>query len=104
MARAHIDQTDLFAAEAGAATMSVVPEEADRAELVASTRAELLATLARARAAERLPWPNYTQSTLAEMRFDSISRWLPEDEAAALRDAFATELDRLYALEPPPPH
>jgi hypothetical protein len=35
---------------------------------------------------------------LAELRFDSIAGWLPENEAAALRAEFHRELDRLYAL------
>jgi hypothetical protein len=45
-----------------------------------------------------LPWKDLTQATLAELRFDSIAGWLPEDEAAALRAEFHRELDRLYAL------
>jgi hypothetical protein len=33
------------------------------------------------------------------MRFDGLAHWLPAEEAKALRDAYAKELDRLYALE-----
>lgn len=43
--------------------------------------------------------PDLTRATLAELRFHSIARWLPEDEAAELRAAFETELTRLYAAE-----
>jgi len=38
-----------------------------------------------------------TAATLAELRFDSIAGWPPQDEAAALRAEFHRELDRLYA-------
>jgi hypothetical protein len=44
-----------------------------------------------------LPWKDLTAATLAELRFDSIAGWLPQDEAAALRAGFHRELDRLYA-------
>jgi hypothetical protein len=40
-----------------------------------------------------------TRSTLAELRFNSISGWLPETEATSLRAAFETELNRLYESE-----
>lgn len=68
-------------------------------EFVARIRAELEATLAMVRVADRLPWPDLTRMTLAELRFRSIVRWLPEAEAAGLRAAFDTEMERLYALE-----
>ena len=50
--------------------------------------------------AASLPWKDLILVTLAELRFDSIAGWLPQDEAAALRAEFHRELDRLYA--PPP--
>ncbi len=68
-------------------------------ELVERVRAELTATLARVQAAEALPWPDLTQTTLAELRFNSIAGWLPEDEGASLRAAFAAEMSRLYEAE-----
>jgi hypothetical protein len=37
-----------------------------------------------------------TQTYMVEMRFNSMSRWLPRQEALALRKAFAAEMDRLY--------
>jgi hypothetical protein len=51
------------------------------------------------RAAELLLWPDLTRTTLAELRFNSIARWLPEDEAAALRQEFDAEMARLYDAE-----
>ena len=35
---------------------------------------------------------------LAELRFNSIAGWLPEDEASALRAAFQCEINRLYII------
>lgn len=89
-------QTDLFG-KAAARESAYVVTEADRAPV----RRDLYALLEKAEKAERLPW-DYTQAALAEMRMDSMSKWLPEDEAASLRQRFADELDRLYALEPQP--
>ena len=55
--------------------------------------------MARVRSAEReLPWRDLTEATLAELRFHSVARWLPEEEALALCATFQTELDRLYAV------
>jgi hypothetical protein len=68
------------------------------ADFVVRIRNELSGTLARVREAAALPWKDLTQATLAELRFDSIAGWLPEEEAAALRAAFHRELDRLYAV------
>ena len=79
------------------------PPEAVPAAYLARIRADAEALLARVTDAERLPWPDYTQSALAELRFEGLARWLPDAEAAPLRGAFARELDRLYALEPAPP-
>jgi hypothetical protein len=89
-------QPDLFAAAPQAEEPYRVTE-ADRAPV----RRDLYALLEKAQKAERLPW-DYTQAALAEMRVDSMSKWLPDDEAASLRQRFAEELDRLYALEPQP--
>ena len=68
-------------------------------EFVARIRAKLNSTLALARAAELPPWPDLTRTTLAELRFNSIARWLPDAEAVALRQAFDAELTRLYEAE-----
>ena len=68
-------------------------------EFVARIRSELNETLQPVRAAELLPWPNLTRTTLAEPRFHSLARWLPDAEATALRQAFDTEMTRLYDTE-----
>ena len=68
-------------------------------DFVARIRRELGATLGSVRGAARLPWPDLTQATLAELRFHSIARWLPGGEAAELRAAFEAEMARLYAAE-----
>lgn len=76
--------------------------EAPPADFVQRIRDELTGTVAQVHGAAALPWKDLTKATLAELRFDSIAGWLPEDEAAALRAAFHRELDRLYALLSPP--
>jgi hypothetical protein len=45
-----------------------------------------------------LPWGDLTAATLAELRFDSITNWLPEAEAIELRECFAREMARLWAI------
>lgn len=90
-------QLDLFGG-----SVNLPSVEAPPADFVQRVRDELTGTLARVRGAAVLPWRDLTQATLAELRFDSIAGWLPEDEAAALRAAFHHELDRLYALPAPP--
>lgn len=87
-------QLEMFAAEELRPPRVEMPPE-----FVAMVRDELLATLETARRAERLPWPDLTRATLAELRFRSMSRYLPDDEAAALWAAFDAELDRLHAAE-----
>lgn len=67
--------------------------------LLGSVRRELSAMLEAYRAAARLPEGDLTKATVAELRFHSLARALPEAEAAALTTAFDAELDRLYALE-----
>jgi hypothetical protein len=34
---------------------------------------------------------------MVEMRFNSVSNWLPREEAVSLRRQFAAEMGRLYA-------
>jgi hypothetical protein len=86
-------QPDLFAA-AGQAPLQEPPP----ADFIARVRGELTDTLARVREAAALPWKDLTATTLAELRFNSIAGWLPEDEASALRAAFQSEINRLYAI------
>lgn len=86
-------QADLFDAGPGSGV------EAPPDDFVARIRDELRETLALARGASALPWPDLTRATLAELRFRSVSNWLPPDEAEAMRAAFEAELARLYAAE-----
>ena len=86
-------QPDLFTA-AGQAHLQEPPP----ADFIARIRDELIDTLARVREAAALPWKDLTAATLAELRFNSIAGWLPEDEASALRAAFQCEINRLYII------
>jgi hypothetical protein len=62
----------------------------------AEVRAELMAVLAKARAAPQVPW-DAEQASLYRTVFPQMASWLPADEAARLRREFAAELDRLQA-------
>ena len=99
--RIATDQADLFAPAAPSAPSEApaAPEHDVPPAFIEQQRAILLGMLDLARGAARLPWPDYTQSALAELRFEGLARWLPEPEATKLRAAFAAELDRLYAAE-----
>jgi hypothetical protein len=57
-------------------------------------RAELIAILARARAAPQVPWEAKEASYWGTV-FPQMANWLPAEEAAELRRAFGTELERL---------
>jgi hypothetical protein len=94
MSKAHgAAQSDLFAAEAGdVSTGGEPPPES----FVARIRDELTATLARVTAADTLPWADGTKALLAEMRFHSVAKWLPESEAAELCNRFEAAMARLY--------
>jgi hypothetical protein len=59
-------------------------------------RAELLALLAKARAAPDVPWDS-KEASLYRTVFPQMANWLPAEEAAQLRLAFAAELTRLEA-------
>lgn len=89
--RSSARQGDLFAAQ---------PDllEPPPAEFVARIRDELSGTLARVRDAAALPWKDLTAATLAELRFNSIAAWLPQDEAEGLREKFAREMARLWDI------
>ena len=68
------------------------------ADFIERIRKELTYTLAMARDSAALPWADLTAATLAELRFDSITNWLPEAEAIELRECFAREMARLWAI------
>lgn len=86
------DQPDLFA-NGG----DVPPVEAPPSEFVARIRDELTGTLTKVCEAVSLPWKDLTAATLAELRFNSIAGWLPDEEAKMLRVSFRREMERLYA-------
>ena len=60
-------------------------QEPPSADFIARIRDELTGTLTQVREAAALPWKDLTAATLAELQFNSIAGWLPEDEANALR-------------------
>jgi hypothetical protein len=68
------------------------------ADFIERIRRELIDTLAMVRDSAALPWGDLTAATLAELRFDSITNWLPEAEAIELRECFAREMARLWAI------
>jgi hypothetical protein len=59
-------------------------------------RADLHRILAEARAAKTLPWDE-DKTSLYQVIFPQMSRWLPEEEAAQLCFEFEAELARLKA-------
>lgn len=93
MPRRNPSQPDLF----GDSRDPVDDFEPDEAFMEIVHR-DLDALMTKARDAEKFPWKDFTQSTLAEMRFEGLLKWLPPEEATRMHDAFAAELDRLYAL------
>lgn len=66
--------------------------EADPGEV----RAELHRILAEARAATSMPWDD-DRTALYRVIFPQMTNALPEDEAAQVRFAFMTEMERLQA-------
>ena len=87
-------QPDLFAEVGDTSAVEALPSD-----FIERIRGELTTTLARVREAVALPWKDLTTATLAELRFNSIAGWLPDDEAHALRVNFQREMNRLYAVE-----
>lgn len=92
-------QLDLFSEAPRGGGATAIQQEPPPADFIARIRGELNATLSMARDAASLPWKDLTQTTLAELRFNSIANWLPAEEADALRAAFDAEMTRLYDIE-----
>jgi len=61
-----------------------------------AVRQELYRILAEARAAQTIPW-DAKRAALYRTIFPQMTNWLPAEEGAQLRFAFATELARLEA-------
>jgi hypothetical protein len=57
-------------------------------------RRRLNAVLAKARAAETMPWDD-RKARVWQIIFPNMANWLPDDEANQLRLAFAEEMERL---------
>ena len=100
MPRRFADQPGLFDSPSNSPTGSLVDQldEHPGEEFIQGIRDELHATLALARAAAMFPWPDLTRTYMVEMRFNSMSNWLPRQEAVGLRRDFAAEMDRLYEV------
>ena len=96
--RRFAHQPGLFDALPDLPTGSLVDQldEHPGEEFIQGIRDELCATLALARGAATFPWRDLTQTYMVEMRFNSMSNWLPRQEAVTLRRQFAAEMDRLY--------
>lgn len=73
-------------------------QEPPPADFIERIRNELIGTLVMARQAARLPWKDPTAATLAELRFNSITNWLPESEAETLRQSFNQAMARLWEV------
>ncbi|MDD9908868.1 MAG: hypothetical protein OXR62_04170 [Ahrensia sp.] len=63
---------------------------------VEDVRQELLEVLEEAKAASTMPWPP-REVLFHKTVFPQMSEWLPDDEAAALRQEFEQEIRRLEA-------
>jgi hypothetical protein len=61
-------------------------------------RAKMLDLIDQLKQAESLPW-NERNTTINEIIFPQMSKWLPEDEAAEFVGQFSRELARLRASE-----
>ncbi len=86
-------QADLFSAGR--------PAPAPQPEIPApdAIRLRLLAVLAEAQEASKMPWePPYDRTQ--EIVFHNMANWLPEVERDELRQAFATEMARLRSTRP----
>lgn len=93
---------DLFGYAAGPAQQSLFGYGEDRLQAPAQNltpdpadiRRRLQALLAKARAAEAMPWPE-REARMWRTVFPQMANWLPDAEAAKLRLDFAGELGRL---------
>lgn len=60
----------------------------------ATIRARLQSLLAKARAAEKMPWPK-RDARMWQTVFPNMAKWLPPEEAEQLSFQFAREMERL---------
>lgn len=83
-------QRDLFLSEAEPELF----EEADGRADPQKIRLHLVTLLETARNAKTMPWPE-RDARMWQIVFPQMTNWLPPDEAAQLRFAFAQEMERL---------
>jgi len=88
-------QPDLFFTQPSPELFDQQPERKYTAD-PDQVRAKLYKLLAEAKAAASMPWDERTLR-LHQTVFPQMTNWLPEDEGAQLRFAFAAELERLKA-------
>jgi len=86
-------QSDLFGSEPQSDLFGAEPTPTYRPD-PDKVRARLQKILAAVGAAQALPWG---RASLYRTIFPQMTLWLPEDEAAQLRFAFETEMERLEA-------
>jgi len=97
-------QTDLFGSAVGDGQQSLFGEGENRMQPPVQkftpdpddVRQELLTLLARARAAQSMPWPEQ-EARMWQIVFPQMANWLPQEEAEQLRFEFAQEIARLKA-------
>jgi len=89
------DQPDMFGPDPAQAEMFEEPVAEPPKQLTAEDiRAEMLALIAKARAAETMPWtPREVRSHTA--LFPYMAEWLPKEEGEQLLLEFETEMERL---------
>jgi hypothetical protein len=86
-------QPDLFGTQSDLFGPPPKPSYAPSLEKV---RAEINKVLEKARIAKDMPW-TAKEVSFWKTVFPQMTRWLPEDEAAQLRQAFTEEICRLEA-------
>jgi hypothetical protein len=96
--------SDLFGNSTGAAQFSLFGEGDDRLQAPqpkpvdheARARAKLNRVLAKAKAADTMPWDD-RNARMWQTVFPQMANWLPEEEANQLCLEFAQEMQRLKA-------
>jgi hypothetical protein len=91
----HEQQPDMFGHEPQQSEMFEEPVHAPPKKLTADDiRQEMLGLLAKARAAQSMPWSPRELRTHTVL-FPEMARWLPEAEGEQLLLEFMTEIERL---------
>lgn len=89
------DQPDMFGRMPNQSEMFEEPDCAPPKRLTADDiREEMLALLAKARAAETMPWTSRELRTHTVL-FPEMAKWLPPEEGEQLLLEFETEIERL---------